>query len=1076
MRKMRHKLKAMTDGGKPDVMDTIFQKTDRNGDGQLDSDEFAWFARKVLKINAGAIGDATLHNLFEVLDEDDSGTISIQELFGFVLGVQWQPEGGERTPAKESASISSSIASIPKKGARQRLDELHSAHKKKLDKVQAMREALAAEEMRKIEESKQRSKAQGSKRQPKNVGTASVGHRLYQDFFQSEARLREKQRYYAEQKYAAIEEARQRNLPTRSRSQSMLDSYEVGQRLYDDAERRERDRQNAKEEHELAELAKFMPPRRASVSSSTRHEDLYSEAVARKMRQEQKRRDVLEAERKSLEDQSVPSGNGRSYNAERVQELYNEHSERQRRQANAIVEKEEREMEQILKSKPSPSVPSTPCVNDRRHRPWAVNNDKDAVENELGGRRLASRGTNQALENGNKKPAKLASQANHSINSIMTIIKTRCGYASPETMWDKEHQSLAKSLNAAMKIYRDALKNCEASEGFMVLCSRASQRLCQEHLLPEFEGWNRCVEPDPIRQVEDRLEDLMQSAEKAQVVLKQAIAGDGWKQGTVRSHPSGVPIALFAHDPGVKSEASARAKAFVRYGPAEGNMRYRHITDLSRLLLVFSSCEMLMAGLDQIMRRFEVVDVRNYFANPGRLGVRCVEVLLIVHVASGREQIPHVCELRLEELCFHKAQEIGAPIMRKLFADFRRLYSRSGRDEDGIIHLVNMQLMKSPPPRGLRVFRSHLGKRFGSTVCAWRRVLGGGRLMGYQKFRAVCHQLKCGEHATEYWSGLDPTLAGKISLFDFDPEATALLIKLNARLLALADYGVGEQADAAAIFARMSFLVRPNRQGHLEYHEFRSVAKPMGLSQEEADKAFSYLDFHGGNHHAPPATITVQDIAWLLKLPQMIDIEAVQLTTNREQSSDQALRQLTWDRGTARYNKRGEILRWSTKPKEDGPAMLPSDASTVGRAEESQLRESDHGDLTPIRETAQPVAQPRLSLQRQVQAAEEVPSASERLSLQRAPASAPALTSHAASDQEVPQVAAAKTAAVATAAAPAAAPAAATPEKLSPMSESPKSEEAADDEAYGEEGEEEYEEGEEEEAEEEDELDDDQTF
>merc|ERR1711957_843973 len=134
-----------------------------------------------------------------------------------------------------------------------------------------------------------------------------------------------------------------------------------------------------------------------------------------------------------------------------------------------------------------------------------------------------------------------------------------------------------------------------------------------------------------------------------------------------------------------------------------------------------------------------------------------------------------------------------------------------------------------------------------------------------------------GQHVTSFWDALDPTLAGCISLFDFDPNAVACLIKLRNRLLALTDCATNEEADPDLLFARMSFLISPVNSGHLESHEFRVVSKPLGFSPAEADRVFMYLDYKGGSNRAPPATITVSDIAWLLRLPRIVHIEGVML-------------------------------------------------------------------------------------------------------------------------------------------------------------------------------------------------------
>merc|ERR1719450_580689 len=97
---------------------------------------------------------------------------------------------------------------------------------------------------------------------------------------------------------------------------------------------------------------------------------------------------------------------------------------------------------------------------------------------------------------------------------------------------------------------------------------------------------------------------------------------------------------LFAYNPGTKPRAAAQTKAFVRYGPGEGSRRYRNLLDLARLALVFASCDLLQLGLEEALKRFQVLDVRNRFGSPGRLGARCVEVLLVVEVPPAT---PHVC-------------------------------------------------------------------------------------------------------------------------------------------------------------------------------------------------------------------------------------------------------------------------------------------------------------------------------------------------------------------------------------------------------------------------------------------------
>merc|ERR1719498_1372666 len=106
------------------------------------------------------------------------------------------------------------------------------------------------------------------------------------------------------------------------------------------------------------------------------------------------------------------------------------------------------------------------------------------------------------------------------------------------------------------------------------------------------------------------------------------------------------------------------------------------------------------------------------------------------------------------------------------------------------------------PPEGhrLRSFRCHLGRRFGSTICGWRRALGGGRLLNFQRFREVCYSLNCGEHVTELWQELDPNRGGCISLWELDPESVALIVKLRTRMLSVLASEVGRGRRCGGVF------------------------------------------------------------------------------------------------------------------------------------------------------------------------------------------------------------------------------------------------------------------------------------
>lgn len=188
--------------------------------------------------------------------------------------------------------------------------------------------------------------------------------------------------------------------------------------------------------------------------------------------------------------------------------------------------------------------------------------------------------------------------------------------------------------------------------------------------------------------------------------------------------------------------------------------------------------------------------------------------------------------------------------------------------------------------------------------------------------------MNCGEHATEFWQALDVTLGGCISVFELDPMATSLLIKLRSRIIAM-NPQAAVQLDAAHAFARLSVMARPTKLGHLQNVQFRAVVKPLGLSVNDADLAFKCLDYHGGNDQAGQASITVKDIDWLLRLPSLVDIEAVMLHNCAEET--EALRNLTWAR--ARQTKRAGMFKGSKE--ESSARRVRSEGPSEGSVSKS---------------------------------------------------------------------------------------------------------------------------------------------
>lgn len=194
---------------------------------------------------------------------------------------------------------------------------------------------------------------------------------------------------------------------------------------------------------------------------------------------------------------------------------------------------------------------------------------------------------------------------------------------------------MLEPIKAAMAPFRAAAQgSANGGDGSAQLRARSSQRLFMDGLLmDDVEAWQKQCEPDPIRQLEEDFNVLMEHAEAAHQVLLQAVgprsrAGPEWRIGERYDRPQAARSALFAMNPGVKSRSAAQMKAFVRYGPSEGPRRFRHLVDLSRVTIVFSDCATLRSGLEQILDEFEVVDVRNhYLPNAvGLIGERYVQV------------------------------------------------------------------------------------------------------------------------------------------------------------------------------------------------------------------------------------------------------------------------------------------------------------------------------------------------------------------------------------------------------------------------------------------------------------------
>jgi len=263
--------------------------------------------------------------------------------------------------------------------------------------------------------------------------------------------------------------------------------------------------------------------------------------------------------------------------------------------------------------------------------------------------------------------------------------------------------------------------------------------------------------------------------------------------------------------------------------------------------------------------------------------------LVAVNVQRDRQDtISHVCEMRLEELSFHRARETAAPHLSQFLDHLRIIYDRACKDPNLVAYLARTVLESPSEGHGLRLFRRHLARRFGSCACGWRRSLPtNSRWLSFERFRDICHALKCREHAPEYWSELDSGRGGVISLFELDPEAVAALAKFRAKVLMLVE---SNAVDTETLFAKLTWNMKLISPGRMELHEFRSAVKAFGLTGADADRVFSYLDHQGGSHHNPPASVTVADFDWLRRLPSIVDTEALLLSAEDRLTEGEALR------------------------------------------------------------------------------------------------------------------------------------------------------------------------------------------
>jgi len=768
-----------------------------------------------------------------------------------------------------------------------RIQDLHALHGLKQQRIEHRRLQREAEEQRRIEE--EREAARWGTRaglNPHDLSWMEASERLYGDDREKVHRRHELRRKVELQERQMVEEKRFRK-PARQVVPD-VDPASAGIRLYEDHKRREYEKQIQRAEEEAIERNAA----RSAPHFSNHYEKLYDDAQHRKQQQARKQREHEECEARKLAESAVSQRTG-PVDMNCIERLYSEHQNRIKKQYFQLSQREAREEQDAALARSKRPV----AGGSRQGK-----ESKEPIWQRSGVMPYFKGGP---PEREAKKPVKeRATQTTVVLSAVLQAVTLRCGDGNPVYVADAKE--LLHPLRQVLSQYNEAQVSCERSEGYPALCVRAHQRLFGDgYLLPEFEGFEHCRAPNPIRQVRDCFGELMFHASRAQVALQEMFlpppSGSRWPPGTTRTGLACIRQALFAYNPGLKLREAAEIKAKVKFQPAEGCRCYWHLLDLARLALVFPSCDLLHAGLDEVISTFEVVQVRNFFMTPTHLGERFIEVLVVIKLEDDEgTQCPLVCEIRLEDINFYRAKQLVARPLEEFYKRLHVLLNRSSRDMDALTYVAKAKLNGPSDSHALRVFRRHLAQTYGSIVTAWRR-LGCGRLVSFERFREICKVLKCREYAPVYWCLLDPGSGGCISLYELAPEAVSLLTRAKLRIRGMDSR---EDEDDETFFGK---LAPRNENGQIEAPEILRLFRSLGFSSTDARRIFRHLDFKGLQEFKPPASLVFSDVGWLRRLSSVVDLDAVILGAKGGQSEYEALQMCTKNALVTRRFRKGAV-------------------------------------------------------------------------------------------------------------------------------------------------------------------------
>merc|ERR1719362_963730 len=137
-------------------------------------------------------------------------------------------------------------------------------------------------------------------------------------------------------------------------------------------------------------------------------------------------------------------------------------------------------------------------------------------------------------------------------------------------------------------------------------------------------------------------------------------------------------------------------------------------------------------------------------------------------------------------------------------------------------------------------------------------------------------------------------------------------------------------------------LLRKNEVGQVEVPELCNMLRSLGFIITDAKRIFRFLDFKGAKEFKPPAGLSVADISWLRRLPQVVCIEAVALGSKDGMTELEALQHVTRTAMTARQHRVGATTPLQRNSKFALPQARPKSARSSSRSRISQ-REFDAG-------------------------------------------------------------------------------------------------------------------------------------